>query len=170
MSKRVKVIKAGPSNEHSSTDLQVTDRKLCCLCQKEDGNPLQCPINSRNNKSGYESLAINLPEFKKLESVPMNINLTRLDNSRGIAETLLFHKAVYHKSCYLKFANDKLKRAQKRASTVSAQPSPKKTRRNLDTSVQEPKCFFCNELGGEMHKASTKNIDSRVRMCDNTSR
>ena len=163
MSKRVKVIKAGPSNEHSSTDLQVTDWKLCCLCQKEDGNPLQCPINSRNNKSGYESLAINLLEFKKLESVPMNINLARLDNGRDIAETLLFHTAVYHKSCFLKFANDKLKRAQKRTSTVSAQLSPKKTIRNL--SVQEPKCFFCNELGGEMHKASTKNVDSRVREC-----
>ena len=25
----------------------------------------------------------------------------------------------------------------------------------LDTSMQEPKCFLCNESGGEMHKVST---------------
>ena len=165
MSKKVKLIKAGSSTDYSSTDLQVTDWKLCCLCQKEDGNPLQCPVNSRNNKCGYESLAINLLEFKKIESMPMCINLARLDEGRGIAETLLRHKAVYHKSCYLKFANDKLKRAQKRTSAVSVQLCPMKTRRSLDTSMQEPKCFFCNESGGEMHKASTENIDSRVREC-----
>ena len=167
MSKKVKLIKAGPSTDYhdSSIDLQVTDWKLCCLCQKEDGNPLQCPINSRNNKCGYESLAINLLEFKKIESMPMCIDLARLDEGRGIQETLRSHKAVYHKSCYLKFANDKLKRAQKRTSAMSVQLSPMKTRRSLDTSIREPKCFFCNESGGEMHKASTENIDSRVREC-----
>ena len=48
---------------------------------------------------------------------------------------------------------------------MAVQSSPKKTRRSLDTLIQEPKCFFCNELGGEMHKASTKNIDNHVREC-----
>ena len=167
MSKKVKLIKAGLSTDYhdSSIDLQVTDWKLCCLCQKEDGNPLQCPINSRNNKCGYESLAINLLEFKKIDSMPMCIDLARLDEGRGFQETLRSHKAVYHKSFYLKFANDKLKRAQKRTSAMSVQLSPMKTRRSLDTSIQEPKCFFCNESGGEMHKASTENIDSHVREC-----
>ena len=147
MSKKVKFIKAGPSTDYSSTDLQVTDWNLCCLCQKEDGNSLQCPINSRNNKCGYKSLAINLmdPEIKKIDSMPMSINLARLDEGRGIAETLLSHKAVYHMACYnyLKFANDKLKRAQKRTSSISqsVQLNPMKTRRSLDTSMQEPKCF-----------------------------
>ena len=40
-----------------------------------------------------------------------------------------------------------------------------KTRRHLDTSMQELKCFFCNESGGEMHKARTENIDSQVKEC-----
>ena len=107
--------------------------------EKEDGSPLLCPINSKNNKSGYESLAINLLEFKKIESVPINISLDRLDEGQGIAETLLLHKAVYHKGCYLKFANNKLKRAQKRA---AVQSSPKKTRKSFDASTQELNCFF----------------------------
>ena len=67
--------------------------------------------------------------------------------------------AVCHESCYLKFTNDGLKGAQKRTSAVSAQLSP---RRNLDTSMQEPNCFFCNELDGEMHKTSTRNVDTHV--------
>ena len=63
----------------------------------------------------------------------------------------------------MKFANGKLKEAQKRALDVTVESSPKKTRKNLDTSMQEPKCFFCGELGGQMHRANTKNIDSYVR-------
>ena len=46
-------------------------------------------------------------EFKKIDSMPMSYNLARLDEGRGIAETLLSHKAVHHKACYLKYANDK---------------------------------------------------------------
>ena len=167
MSIKVRVIKAGSSTEANSIDqdLPLTDWKLCCLCQKEDGAPLLCPINSKNNKSGYESLAINVQEFKKIDSVPMNISLDRLDEGQGVAKILLLHKAVYHKACYLKFANDKLKRAQKRALDGAIQSSPKKTRKSFDTSTQEPKCFFCGELGGQMHRASTKNNDSHVREC-----
>ena len=89
-----------------------------------------------------------------------------LDEGQGVAKTLLLHKAVYHKACYLKFANDQLKRAQKRALDGAVQLSPKKTRKSLDTSTQEPKFFFCGELGGQMHRASTKNIDSHVRECE----
>ena len=95
----------------------------------------------------------------------MNINLARLDDGEGIGETLVQHKALYHKSCYLKFANDKLKRAQKRASDSPVQLSPKKTRNSIDSSTSETKCFFCDQSGGQMHKARTKMIDSRVREC-----
>ena len=29
--------------------------------------------------------------------------------------------------------------------------------------MQEPKCFFCNKLGGEMHKASSENMLENVQ-------
>ena len=29
--------------------------------------------------------------------------------------------------------------------------------------MQEPKCFFCNESGGEMHKASSENMLENVQ-------
>ena len=59
-------------------------------------------------------LAINLWEFKNIDSVPMNISLDRLDEGQEVAKTLLLHKQVYHKAWYLKFAYDKLKGVQKR--------------------------------------------------------
>ena len=74
-------------------------------------------------------------ELKKVGSFPMNINLVRLDDDEGIAETLVQHKALYHKSCYLKFAYDKPQRAQKRASNSLLQSSPKKTRSSDDAST-----------------------------------
>ena len=42
-------------------------------------DPLLFTINSKSNKSGYESLAINLFEFKMIDSVPMDNRLDRLD-------------------------------------------------------------------------------------------
>ena len=56
-------------------------------------DPLLFPINSKNNKSGYESLAINLFEFKMINSVPTDNRLDRLDEGQGIAKTLYLHKA-----------------------------------------------------------------------------
>ena len=110
-------------------------------------------------------LAINLWEFKNIDSLPMNISLDRLDEGQEVAKTLLLHKQVYHKAWYLKFAYDKLKRAQKKVLDGAVQSSSKKTRKSFITSTQEPKCFFCGELGGQMHRASAKYIDSHFREC-----
>jgi len=75
----------------------------------------------------------------------MNINLDRLDEGSGIAETLSSHSADYHKSCYLKFTSSKLQRVQKKqVSEISATSSPKKTKSILDTanpSHQKPMFF-----------------------------
>ena len=72
----------------------------------------------------------------------MNVNLDRLDEGYGIAETLSSHSAVYLKSCYLRFTSSKLEKAQKkRASGMSATSISKKTRSMLNTSnpcQQEP--------------------------------
>ena len=49
---------------------------------------LQCPINAKEPKCGYGYLAKNLLEFQKLNSLPVNLNLDKLDEGSGIAETL----------------------------------------------------------------------------------
>ena len=129
MSTKVNLIKERPSTSFSKVESQSTQWGLCCLFQKEDGNPLLCPINNndfQNNKCGYESLARNPIEFDRNGSIPMMIDVSRLDDGRGITETLFQHKAVYHKTCYLKFNNKALERVQKKIPIESA---PIKTKR-----------------------------------------
>ena len=169
MSIQCKVSQAGTNDQCNSAESETTNWQLCFLCQIDDNGHLQCPINAKGTKSGYQYIASNLLEFKGLGCVPMNVNLDRLDEGYGIAETLSSHSAVYHKSCYLRFTSSKLERAQKkRASGMSATSISKKTRSMLNTSnpcQQEPICFFCNKSSGQLHKASTKEIDAHVREC-----
>ncbi len=95
-----------------------------------------CPSNVRRQShgSGYQTLAQNLLSFQELRYIPMNIDIARLDEDPGIAETLHSHKASWHKSCFNKYSALKLARAQKRksveqkSSVVSELVSPKKTR------------------------------------------
>ena len=128
--------------------------KLRCLCQEEKADHLQWPINAKAPNCGYEYLATNLLEFQKLNSLPMNVNLDKLDEGSGIAETLQSHSAMYHKSCYLKYTSSKVQRLQKRLSVTSdAATSPKKTRSQLNVSTCQQvqgisKCFFVmNQVG-----------------------
>ena len=147
-----------------------TDWNLCFLCQSDDCNQsLICPANARTNNSGYVSIAKNLYEFDNLGCTPMNINIKRLDDGDGISATLLSHNASYHKSCYLKCNNTILKRAKDKSADRKFEPSPKKTRAsigNVDAPFSDEQlCFFCDQYGGELHRASTKAIDARVREC-----
>ena len=99
----------------------------------------------------------------------MNVNLDKLDEGLGIAETLQSHSAMYHKSCNLKYTSSKVQRLQKRLLVTSdAATSPKKTKSQLNVSTCQQvqgisKCFFCGEPGGQLHKASTTDIDTHVR-------
>jgi len=109
---------------------------------------------------GYKSLARNLIEFDRTGSVPMMIDVSRLNNGRGITETLFQHKAVYHKICYLKFNNKTLERVQKK---IPIKPAPKKTKRLSEVLKDEPniKFLFCGQVSDDkLHRASTPNIDS----------
>ena len=163
-----KVSQEGTSDQCNSAESETTNWQLCFLCQRDDSGHLQCTINAKGTKSGYQYIALNLLEFKRLGCVPMNVNLHRLDEGCGIAETLSSYSAVYHKSCYLRFTSSKLERAQKKqASGISVTSISKKTRSMLDTSnpcQQEPVCFSVINRG-QLHKASTKEIDAHVREC-----
>jgi len=97
MSVKHKVKQESISGQSSSIDPDVMNCQLCFLCQTDDNGHLQCPINARGSKSGYQYIASNLLEFKRLDCVPMNINFDRLDELSGIAKTLSSHSAVYHK-------------------------------------------------------------------------
>lgn len=94
------------------------DWTKCILCQETTSEPLQCPGNSGRSDiecgAGYRTLASNILQFSKIWSLPIPINVERLDKGGGIAETFMQQKAKFHKSCRNKFSNMKLERAEKR--------------------------------------------------------
>ena len=142
---------------------------LCALCQMENANEkLVSPVNDKRKDrgTGYKSLADNLPKFAEVGQLPIRVTLSHLDEGRGIEETLRFHKASWHKSCFNKCSSAKLTIAQKRKHAevsgdseeeTSAQPSPIKTRRvslgsaaKLSTRDDMKQCFFCEEAGRKL--------------------
>ena len=94
------------------------DWTKCILCQETTSEPLQCPGNSRRSDiecgTGYHTLASNILQFSEIRSLPIPIDVEKLNEGEGIAETLMQRKAKLHKSCRNKFSNMKLKRGDKR--------------------------------------------------------
>ena len=141
------------SREAESSKVVVqTNWKLCVLCQKDTVQKLVYPDERKNTTSGYDSLAKNILKFHNLEALPLDIDISRLDDGSGISQTLQSNHAGWHKSCSLLFCAMKLKRAEKRAKKRKAEteeiPSPVKTRSSLGNinSYSEAQtqsvCFF----------------------------
>ena len=87
-----------------STDSWETNWLKCCLCQEDTDESLS------SSKDGFKMLAKNVPKFQELNSLPIPLDIRRLDD--GDQKTLSDHGAKYHTSCRLKFNNTKLKRAE----------------------------------------------------------
>lgn len=78
--------------------MQPTDCKLCVLCRlNKHDQALICPAKGTTDKSVYDYIANNLLEFDQIGRVPMNISLRRLNDVRGIVETLKSNQAAYYK-------------------------------------------------------------------------
>lgn len=106
--------------------------------------------------------------------------------SKGIEQTLIENKALWHKSCREKFSNAKLERAKKRKlseidgdNTIysnihdsEGSCSPIKPRRSSvvnssSSSQSQLYCFFCEQPDSvtNLHAASTLKVDKNVRDC-----
>ena len=93
----------------------------CVLCQVENTNEkLVSPVNDKrkDRRSGYKSLAENLPKFKEAGEWPIQVPLSLLDDGRGIEETLRINK-----TCLNKCSSAKLTRAQKRKHAEASKES-----------------------------------------------
>ena len=76
---------------------------ICFLCQLHTAEKLQKP-----SQDGYKAIAENLLQFSELNEIPVDIDISQLDEGGGIEETLLSQGAQCHKSCWLKINNTKL--------------------------------------------------------------
>lgn len=158
-----------------------TDWSKCCLCQKSKKEDLRCPANYKrlDYTSSYITLADNLIGFQDIHSVPLHINLARLDDGTGIANTLVTNSARYHKSCYTACNSRMLDRAgdqrqrkisnQLEGNQASGEPSPKKTRSSLDCAVTEDECILCSgKYDGLLIRATSDDIDVNLKQWAHT--
>ena len=133
------------------------DWTKCILCQESTSEPLQCPANSRRSDiecgTGYHSLAANIVQFSEIDSLLIHINIKKLDEGNGIAQTLMQRSAKWHKTCRDKFSTMKLKREKVRKNLALlkvpnlqehalAQVLPKVKRAAFSAEVPRPKHFM----------------------------
>ena len=71
---------------------------------------------------GYKTLAGNIAKFRDHDSMPMQIDLSQLDEGDGLENALVRCKARCLKSCHDLFNSTKSKRAVKKHAIKSEQP------------------------------------------------
>ena len=93
---------------------------------------------------GYKTLAGNITKFRDLDCMPIQVDLSRLDEGEGLENTFVRWKARWHKSCYDLFNSTKLKRAEKRQALESEQPVGGKYTRSASPASFDNcgTCFF----------------------------
>ena len=135
---------------------------------------LQCPADSKRQSdvgAGYKTLASNLVKFSDLGCLPVQIDLSRLDEGgKGIEETFRKNNARWHRICYSCFNSTKVKRAEKRSMNVDNDNGVRgKYTRSCSTSTNYPAtCFICDGADTRnkvLHQVLTLGLDSRVREC-----
>ncbi len=155
----------------SGVGMTETDWTLCALCQKCSFEPLRDPSQSKDahQSRAYDTKAEHIQELHSLWALPIDINLSHLDDGQAsIAATLSQHNAKWHKTCHMKFSKEKARK--KVAKVRDTETSPLKGRlRGAFTGypIQNDKnlsCFFCdNKVEEDYHRAATAQIDANVR-------
>ena len=157
----------------SSSSVQATDWTICVFCQLNTKESLISPTDR-----GYETIADNITQFSNPDSMPIKINLARLDHGNGIQSTLKEQNAKWHKSCYQKFSHTKLERSKRKHKseedgTASNRIFTCSTNSDGDTTSGGtvgsncPKCFFCSqqETKEKLREVCTFQVDYCVRKC-----
>ena len=165
---------------HSSSlpevPVQTTDWALCALCQQSTSEPLRDPSKAKNKcqSRACETLADNLRSMDELDSLPLSINISHLDDGTGIEATLTHHNAKWHKTCYVMCNKTKVDRVRKKVtkeqtSATSSLPLKGRLRGAFPSTSHQgaekiPVCFFCDApVEQDYHKAATKKLDTNVR-------
>lgn len=90
----------------SAQEKQSTDWSKCFICQEDKFEALKSPPKKTNlAKSGYKTLSKNIPEFAKINEMPIPLDIRRVDEGGGIEAALIKNEAKYHESCRLQFNN-----------------------------------------------------------------
>jgi hypothetical protein len=137
------------------------DWNACIVCQEKTEEPLKCPLNATgagDQTKSYNSFLKNVGAFRTLGTLPVVLhfgeNITIGD--------LVKNQAAWHKSCHLKFCQDKLDRAErKREKEESSQDSAEKRQRRQ--SVSKMVCLLCRREEGHLHEFTTFGAEKNIR-------
>ena len=132
----------------------------CLICQSKTTEDLKCPMNApgRGEKSEiYISLLNNANAFRILGALPVNLNF----EENMTVEELTKNRAAWHKSCHVKFSNDKLERATKKHENANAaENSASLEKRPRRQAVDKMSCLFCQRDDGNLHEFTKLGPDS----------
>ena len=132
MSKKAKLASA------STGDIHVTKWSICVLCHQLSEAHLTDPCNciSRDTPKGYKSLADNLEELHCLNALPLQIELSRLND--GIEGTFMRNSAKWHKPCWLLCSKTQVDRARRRNEKLQPTTNPSTPVKSRLRSVNLP--------------------------------
>ena len=159
MAKHYKLIDLPHTSPDNSVIIPI-DWAKCVLCQVETKEAIRCPAKSllANKELEYRTLAENLLAFNQIGRMPMDINIHRLNDGQGIAETLISRSAAWHVSCFGEVNKQKVDRALKRKMKVESS----------ERESSPVKCFVCDQAEDEthaLHKAQTFLLNKKVTQC-----
>jgi len=81
---------------------------VCLICQQKTKELLKCPLNAKGDQYiPYSSFLTNGSAFRVLGALPVVLKFS----NNITTEELVQNHASWHKSCYVKFSNEKLNRA-----------------------------------------------------------
>ncbi|CAC5384046.1 unnamed protein product [Mytilus coruscus] len=152
-----------------STDSWETDWQKCCLCQEDTVVTLKSTID------GYKMLATNIPKFHEMNSLPIPLDVRRLNNGSGIESILTVNEPKYHPSCRIKFNNTKQRNESTKSTKTETGCSPKFFRRSVDHSDTKSKqdivkCFLCDKEAplSSLREGMTIKLNDRLKRCAET--
>lgn len=134
---------------------------LCVICQKKTSEELRCPLI--NPLDVYNAFVKNMEEFKKLDCLPVDIDL------KEDGHALMENHAKWHKQCHQKFNNAKLERAklkrqreEKTFDDLQCPPKRRSTERNKKSERSKVMCIFCEISSEPLHEFTTFNASKSI--------
>ena len=134
---------------------------LCAICQEETSDPVRCPLDSLQTRSGYaayEAFLHNVKVFTELDCLPVALPF-------GPAETVenfVAHRARWHARCHVKFNNCNFERVvsrKRKLDASDAERSVRSKRQQFDYALG----IFCEKEKGKLHEVTAYEVDQQVR-------
>lgn len=91
------------------------DWAACMICQTSTNEKLRCPLNAYggDKSQAYKQFIDSVKAFRQLGRLPVEVNFVE----HITAEDFNLHRAQWRKSCWSKFSNTRLGRAQRKRDT-----------------------------------------------------